>query len=179
MNIWRLGSIAALLLLTGCRHTHDSSSKSVLQVGAAEVEITPPVGFRMAGYFSERLGTGMHDPLKAKAVVLRDGKEEIAMVFCDLIGMSLNVSTNARAQASRLTGIRVSSIMICATHTHTGPLFDDADDVWRDYFHKPAVQKYGNDPHETIDYSASWLRKLWMSLRKLTPAFGPRDLRPG
>src|SRR5437879_6246392 len=38
-----------------------------LQIGAAEIDITPPAGFRMAGYFNERLSTGTHDPLKAKA----------------------------------------------------------------------------------------------------------------
>ena len=37
-------------------------------VGVAETDITPPVGFPMAGYFHERLAEGMIDPLKAKAI---------------------------------------------------------------------------------------------------------------
>src|SRR5690242_21908470 len=105
------------LLLMGCSHTGTDRAGAHLQIGAAETDITPPIGFRMAGYFSERLATGTHDPLKAKALVLNDGKEQIALVFCDLIGMSLNVSTNARAKASQLTGIPVSNIMICATRS--------------------------------------------------------------
>src|SRR2546427_11198873 len=114
-NLFSLGStILSVLLLLGCEHTaqHSSASDS-LEVGAAEIDITPPVGHRMAGYFDERLSTGVHDPLKAKAIVIRQGREKIAMVFCDLVGFALNVTTNARAQASQLTGIPVSNIVIC------------------------------------------------------------------
>src|SRR5437867_2075774 len=60
-----------------------------LRIGAAEVDITPPVGHRMAGYFDERLSTGVHDPLNAKAIVIQQGMEEIAMVYCDLVGFAL------------------------------------------------------------------------------------------
>jgi len=59
-----------------------------MEAGASEIDITPPVGMRMAGYFDERFATGVHDPLKAKALVLRQGNQEIAMVFCDLVGVS-------------------------------------------------------------------------------------------
>jgi hypothetical protein len=128
-----------------------------IDVGAAEIEITPPVGMRMAGYFDERFATGIHDPLKAKALLLRQDKQEIAMVFCDLVGVSLNVTTNARAQASEKTGIPVPNIMICATHSHTGPLFDDVRSY---YFHEAAVAKSGKDPHEPIDYPTFLAEKL-------------------
>src|SRR5438874_9112570 len=102
-----------------------ASPDDSLKIGAAEIDITPPVGHRMAGYFDERFSTGIHDPLKAKAIVMRQGQEQVAMVFCDLVGFALNVTTNARAQASHLTGIPAANIVICATHSHTGPLFDD------------------------------------------------------
>ena len=54
-----------------------------LQVGLAEIEITPPVGYRMDGYFVERLNTGLKDPLKAKALVFQQGSTRIALVVCD------------------------------------------------------------------------------------------------
>ena len=69
-----------------------------LEVGSAEADITPPVGYRMAGYFNERFSTGMHDPLRAKALVLRQGAQQIALVSCDLVGVSLpEHSRSARA----------------------------------------------------------------------------------
>ncbi len=111
----------------------------------------------MAGYFDERLATGVHDPLHAKAIVLRQGDEQIALVFCDLVGISLNISTNARAEAGAKTGIPISNILICATHSHTGPLFDDTR---RKYFHDLALQKFGEDPQEKIYYPKFLQEKL-------------------
>lgn len=122
-----------------------------LRVGVAEVDIPPPVGHRMAGYFNERLATGTHDPLKARAFVLQQGRRKLAFAFCDLVGISRTVSTNARARASRLTGIPVPHVLISCTHTHTGPLYDDGR---RDYLHERAVAKFGKDPQEEIFYPA-------------------------
>lgn len=120
-----------------------------LKVAAAEIDITPPVGFRMAGYFNERLSTGMHDPLKAKAIVLNDGKETLALVFCDLVGLSLNVTRQARALAGEKIGVPVKNIVIGATHSHTGPLFDN---VIYDWLHEKAVVAHGRDDAEKVDY---------------------------
>ena len=33
-------------------------------------------------YFDERFATGVHDPLKAKAILVQQEKEAIALVFC-------------------------------------------------------------------------------------------------
>ena len=44
-----------------------------IRAGVAEIDITPPVGHLMAGYFDERRATGVHDPLKAKAIVIQQG----------------------------------------------------------------------------------------------------------
>src|SRR5215831_19430931 len=94
--------LSAVLLAFGFGITALGSSTTPLQIGAAEIDITPPVGHRMAGYFDERFATGVHDPLKAKAIVVQQGDEQIALVFCDLVGFALNVTTNARPQASHL-----------------------------------------------------------------------------
>ena len=58
--------------------------EAAFQVGLAEIDITPPVGYRMDGYFYERLNTGQRDPLKAKALVLQQGTTRAALVVCDL-----------------------------------------------------------------------------------------------
>jgi hypothetical protein len=153
-----------------------ASSRDSVEVGAAEIDITPPAGLRMAGYFDERFATGVHDPLKAKALVLRQGDKEIAMVFCDLVGISLNVTTNARAQASQKTGIPVSNIMICATHSHTGPLFDDVRSY---YFHEAAVAKFGKDPHEPVHYPAFLIEKLVTVIGEARSKLHPAQLEAG
>src|SRR5690242_14327873 len=103
-----------------------------LQAGVSVVDITPPTGYRMAGYFNERLNTGTHDPLQAKALVLRQGDELAALVFRDLVGIARQVSERARELAAKKTGIPAANILIAATHSHTGPLYDGA---LRQYFH--------------------------------------------
>jgi hypothetical protein len=128
-----------------------------LEVGAAKVDITPPVGYRMSGYFYERLSTGTHDPLWAKAIVFRQGSQQAALVFCDLIGISRQVSSEARRKAAEKTGISAANILIAATHSHTGPLYAG---VLRDHFHKLAVARDGKDAAEAVDYSALLVGKL-------------------
>ncbi len=142
----------------------------------AEMDITPPIGYRMAGYFDERFASGMHDPLKAKALVLQQGRRQVALVFCDLVGLSLRVSREARARASRATGIPVTNIVIAATHSHTGPLFDD---VRRDYFHHEAMDKSGGDAREKIDYPAFLTRQLVRVIVKARANLQPAELDAG
>src|ERR1700739_2863645 len=60
-----------------------------LQAGFAETDITPRVKEKtvfMAGFGHNRKATGVHDPLKARAVVFKHGQEKIALVSIDLIG---------------------------------------------------------------------------------------------
>jgi hypothetical protein len=92
-----------------------------LRVGVAEVDITPPVGFPMAGYYHERLAEGQIDRLKAKAIVFEDGQMKAALVVCDLIGIATDLSREIRKKASDKTGIPQSNIVISATHSHTAP----------------------------------------------------------
>ena len=71
---WILPTLPLLCLLAGCQQPSRSVSPAQsFSVGVAEIDITPPVGYRLAGYFNERLATGTHDPLHAKAIMLRQG----------------------------------------------------------------------------------------------------------
>jgi len=92
-----------------------------LLTGMAEVDITPPRGFPMAGYYHERLAEGALDPLKAKAIVFRHGKISGALVVCDLIGIATDLTSEVRKQAAERTGIPAENIALAATHSHTAP----------------------------------------------------------
>lgn len=89
-----------------------------LRAGAAMVDITPPVGMPLAGYYSTRLATGTHDLLHAKAIVIQQGKNEVALVACDLT----NLPPEVIEQAEALIGMPAGHVMISATHSHTGPV---------------------------------------------------------
>jgi neutral ceramidase len=105
-----------------------SENEHGLRVGLAEADITPPVGFPMAGYYHERLAEGQIDPLKAKAIVFRDGETTGALVVCDLIGIATDLSREVRRRVSEKTGIPASHIVVAATHSHTAP--DYMKELW-------------------------------------------------
>ena len=92
-----------------------------IQIGLAETDITPPIGFPMAGYFHERLAEGEVDPLKAKCIVFRSETQQAALVVCDLIAASADFSIEVKRLASEQTGIPASNIIVSATHSHTAP----------------------------------------------------------
>ncbi len=147
-----------------------------LTAGTAVIDITPPVDYRMSGYFRERLSTGTLNPLNAKAVVLRQGDERAALVFCDIIGLSLDVSSRARRQAAEKTGIPPENILIAATHTHTGPLYFGA---LRKHFHDVAVAKHGSDPYEKVDYPSELVAKIVKVIAQADAAAKPVRLEAG
>jgi neutral ceramidase len=133
------------------------AQETQFQVGLAEIDITPPVGYRMDGYFYERLNTGQRDPLKAKAVVFQQGATRAALVICDLLGMPRSMSSEVRALAAKRTGIPPANIAITATHTHTGPLF--AGERAR-VFSEQAAAKFGADPLAAVKYPEALRDKL-------------------
>ena len=95
---------------------------AAIQIGVAQVNITPPLGIPMAGYYHERGASGVHDDLYARAVVISDGIETIAMVSVDLITTRRHHVIAARRAIKERCGISGSNVMISATHAHTGPI---------------------------------------------------------
>lgn len=92
-----------------------------LRVGAAEVEITPPVGTAMCGGIKPRLSEGVEDPLTIKAVVVESGGRRLAYVLADLCALTRREGDAAVALASQRTGLAPENILWAASHTHTGP----------------------------------------------------------
>lgn len=147
-------AVAALAVLAGGRV---SAAAEPVHIGLASVDVTPAVGFRMSGYFYERFSTAVHNPLQARAIAFRQGDEQFAWVFCDLLGVPSTVSAVVRDAAAAKTGIPRQNIFIAATHCHTGPLYFGP---LRNYFHAQAVEQAGVDEHEATDYAADLIAKL-------------------
>lgn len=93
------------------------------QAGAARVNITPPIGVPQAGYSGRERGSeSIDDKLFGKALVLDDGKTEVAIVTTDLIGLSAEFVARLRTLAHEQTGIPPENLLACASHTHFGPV---------------------------------------------------------
>ena len=144
-----------------------------VEIGFASVDVTPPIGHRMSGYFYERFSTGVHNPLQAKAIVFRQGDERFAWVFCDLLGVPSTVSSVVRNSAAAETGIPRQNIFIAATHTHTGPLYFGP---LRDFFHAQTIKLTGKDEHEATDYARELTGKLTELIAAAAAATKPTEL---
>lgn len=93
-----------------------------LEIGKAELVITPPLGVSLAGYYYDRRANGIIDDLYARAVVLSDGVTRVAIVVCDLIGIGKQLAQRIHSSIGERSGIPAGQVMVCCTHTHTGPL---------------------------------------------------------
>lgn len=98
-----------------------------MRVGFAQIDITPPVGVELSGFglFRRRRSNGVYDPLYAKAMAVEAGGHEVLIVACDLIGTTKEIADEARNYIAELTGVPVECIMVCCTHTHSGPATTD------------------------------------------------------
>jgi len=103
----------------GCDSPHGR-----LRAGAAQVDITPPLGVSIAGYRQPRRARGVHDPLYAKALVLDDGRTRAALVGLDLCCIPRQDVAALRRLIQRQAHLDRKNVMIWATHTHTGPVTD-------------------------------------------------------
>jgi len=91
-----------------------------MKAGFSSVRITPALGKDIPGLFERRFAHGVHDDLFARAVVVDDGEQVVALVQTDTIALSEDVVAEARARARRLCGIAGRNCFIAATHTHSG-----------------------------------------------------------
>lgn len=98
-----------------------SACEGALKGGCGKVDITPPVGIALIGSYGKP-SEDILDELYARALVLDDGVTTIAIVSADLLYTPLEEITGpARRIIKEKVGIAEENILICATHTHSGP----------------------------------------------------------
>ena len=93
-----------------------------LSAGTAKTVITPPIGYRM-GQWGLRQGrsTGIFRDLFARALVLDDGENRLAIVSLEVCGIPKPTMLEIQRQVSGLTGIPAESLLVNSTHNHTAP----------------------------------------------------------
>ncbi|MDI7274334.1 MAG: hypothetical protein QME94_00005 [Anaerolineae bacterium] len=92
-----------------------------LHAGAAEVEITPPAGVRLAGVLKPRVARGVHTPLMARALVFSNGEETLAILTLDLYGLSEGSGEKLVQAACARAGLKAEGLMVICSHTRAAP----------------------------------------------------------
>ena len=98
-------------------NSESTKALSKFVAGTAEVIITPPVGAPLLGTIQR--STGVHDDLYARALVLSAGKERIAILCFDLIGMDFTLADEIRKAIREQT--EITTTLLNCTHTHSAP----------------------------------------------------------
>ncbi|HUS39267.1 MAG: hypothetical protein WBF93_18955 [Pirellulales bacterium] len=129
--------------------------------GAAQRDITPPVGMKITHYVRENKGA--HDPLFVRTLVLEDGDgNSVALITGDLIGAGFVACDEIRERVKKATG--VGEVWFSCSHSHAArwlvptpkPGQERTDELaWDEgedhpITDDPAELKWNNDVHKAI-----------------------------
>lgn len=127
-----------------------------MKLGYAQADITPIKPSRLSGYGVERISVGVFDPLMVRVMVFK--KDEIDMVFIqtDLIGIDPSIVDLLSSKIN----ITSEKIVICCSHTHSGPIGT---------IKLPGLESiFGEFDHEYVKY---WLEKTVDSYNEACQSF--------
>ncbi len=91
-----------------------------MKAGFARLDVTPPFGYNLAGYFFPRPADGILTNLYVNAVAVDDGERRAALVTIDACSAIEKCTREIKEYTSSLTGLEPDSIFISCTHTHQG-----------------------------------------------------------
>lgn len=92
-----------------------------ISAGFARVDITPPNGIYITGYYEPRIANGMLDPLFCDAIAFSDGENRAALVVLDVLGIRQQTLNGMRQRIADHLGLSRDNVFVHCTHTHTGP----------------------------------------------------------
>lgn len=165
-----LAALALVVLASACALFHEPvphklplyarvAQAGELEAGAAAIDITPARDLYLGGFEPLRRSTGVHDPLFARALVLRRGDVELALVSCDLVGLMRPQTQEIRAA---LEGLDARHVIVASTHDHHSP---DTMGLWG----VPALSS-GADPEYMAQVRAGAVRAITAARAALRPA---------
>lgn len=93
----------------------------MLKAGFSRMDVTPPFGNDLSGYYERRLADGILDPLYLNTVAVSNENETLILMAIDYIGIKLDQNIKLRELISEKTGVAVDHILIAALHQHTSP----------------------------------------------------------
>jgi hypothetical protein len=134
----------------------------MIMAGWAQANITPIPEFakkiNLHGQWFRRYTTEVHDPLYATVLVLEDsGSLPSIIISADLCFITAGLLEAVREEFKKLeSGVPPEAILMCATHTHTGPGLP-RHSTWGPLFDVPDTDP---DVMKTADYVGFCAKKI-------------------
>ena len=102
----------------------------MIKAGFSKVDITPPLGSPIAGYYNQRLAEGILDPLDLIGVAFNDGENTAVLLVADLIGFYEVESTKLRRRIAKEVNIPEENVLIHCLHQHTSVMLGFAPHLY-------------------------------------------------
>ena len=90
----------------------------MLKAGFARLDMTPPLGSPIAGYFHIREMQGILDPLQLNCLALTVGEEKLVIITADLMAIGIARCREIAAAVEARTGVPASAVIVQALHQH-------------------------------------------------------------
>jgi hypothetical protein len=165
-----------------------------LRYAATTVDVTPPTPGPLAGYAArgDRPATGIHDRLTASLLWLSGADEQspaVCWVAVDALGLDVDTACRIRTAVGERLDIAADSVLVCSSHTHSGPAtwsphFPDrtalADDAPVQRLVRDIGRGAGRLPALRASVTAGWstLADVGVGSNRYDPA-GPHDTSTG
>lgn len=98
-----------------------------LHLGISVQDITPKIGSRLYGYISDFYSESINDRLTLKALLFCYSKTKAIIISASVCLLKTELSSELRKEISSQFDIEYNNIIICTTHTHTGPCLCDEE----------------------------------------------------
>ncbi len=92
-----------------------------LSAGFSRLNVTPPLGIPVVGYFKPRVAEGILDELEVNALALEADGKKVLLISVDNCGFITHVAEDYRANICKVTGLPADCVFLHTTHTHNGP----------------------------------------------------------
>jgi len=157
-----------------------------MKAGFSRIEITPPLGTILVGYYNERYADGVITPLYANAVAYSDGENTVLTISLDILELLQRDMDILRGLISEKTGLPEEAIFVACTHTHLGPeisgIFFATDPAYNDVLYRKicdAAVMAIKDLKDAVPYIARGEAKGISFVRRFRMADGSARTNPG
>ena len=102
----------------------------MIKAGFARLDITPPLGTPISGYFTARYAQDVRDPIEVNALAFGNGTDTAVILALDIVAMSQAHADELRARISARTGLPAERVMLCCLHQHTAICLGGREIFW-------------------------------------------------
>ncbi len=129
-----------------------------LMLGVARRDITPKVGCNLFGYQPDVISNKVNDNLETVAFVFKQGNLKCAMISITICVLGNVYANSIREKISKEFDIPFDNILLCATHTHSGPItanqpgWGDVDEEYINEIFVPGIMGAVKEAAEKLTY---------------------------